>query len=65
MGCTPPWHRFSGRWTVRREADTWRLLLRSFRGAEYIVQEFPATEGGERAARTMGLNLVDIVWGRR
>ena len=65
MGCTPPGHRSPGRWTVRRDVGSWTLVFHSFLGAEYIVQEFPATEEGERATRTMGLNLVDIARGRR
>jgi len=65
MGCMPPRHHSPGRWTVRRNFGSWTLLFHSFVGAEYVVQEFPATEAGERAARTMGLNLVDIAWGRR
>lgn len=65
MGCTPPGHRSPGRWMIRRDEGSWTLLFHSLQGAEYVVQEFAPTEAGERAARCMGLNLVDIASGRR
>jgi len=64
MGNTPPGDSAPGRWTVRRDQDNWVVLFHSFRGTEYVIQTFPSTEDGERAAKTMALKLVDIAWGR-
>ena len=64
LGYTPPGHPSPGRWTVRRDPDGWMLLFHSFRGVEYVISRFSPTEEGERAARAMGLKLVDVAWGR-
>ena len=65
IGGTPPGHPSPGRWKVRRDTGGWRVLFRSLEGAEYVIHVFSPTEEGEQAARSMGLCLVDIAWGRR
>lgn len=65
-GNTPPGDKSPGRWTVKRTAENWMVLFRSFLSAEaeYVIQTFPPTESGERAAKGMALKLVGIAWGR-
>jgi hypothetical protein len=70
-GNTPPGDKSPGRWTVKRNEDSWIVLFHSFTykppkyvGPDYIIATFPPTEDGERAAKTMALKLVDIAWGR-
>ena len=72
-GLTPPWSKFPGRWAVRRDAKAWLVLFHSFNfdslrrpfnGPEYVIQTFPPTDEGERAAKKMACMLVDMAWKR-
>lgn len=74
-GNTPPGDKAPGRWTVKRNEDSWVILFHSsslhfiynppqYVSPDYIIATFPPTEDGERAAKRMALKLVDMAWGR-
>jgi len=65
-GNTPPGDKSPGRWTVKRNDDSWVVLFHSFiykpLGPDYVIATFPPTEDGERVAKNMALRLVDMAW---
>ena len=63
-GGTPPGDSAPGQWAVARRARDWAVLFRSAKGAEYVINTFPLTEAGERAAKIMAAKLVDVAWGK-
>ncbi|MBA7471045.1 hypothetical protein ES707_06338 [subsurface metagenome] len=70
-GNTPPEDKEPGRWTVKRNEDSWVVLFHSsiykppqYVGPDYVIATFPPTEDGERAAKKMALKLVDMARGR-
>ena len=63
-GGTPPGDSAPGRWAVVRRVRDWAILFRSAKGVEYVINTFPLTEAGERAAKTMAAKLVDVAWGK-
>ena len=63
-GGTPPGDSAPGRWAVVRRARDWAVLFRSVKGVEYVINTFPLSEAGERAAKTMAAKLVDVAWGK-
>lgn len=63
-GGTPPGDSAPGQWAVARRARDWAVLFRSAKGAEYVINTFPLSEAGERAAKTMAAKLVDVAWGK-
>ncbi len=64
VGGTPPGDSAPGRWAVTRRVRDWAVVFRSAKGAEYVINTFPLTEAGERAAKTMAAKLVDVAWGK-
>jgi hypothetical protein len=62
-GRTPPRDRAPGKWIARKNQLAWAVIFRSFSGAEYVIQTFPLTDGGERVAKVMAQKLVQISWG--
>ncbi len=62
-GQTPPEDSAPGKWVVKKNLLAWAVLFLSSNGPEYVIQTFPLTEGGEKAAKVMALKLVHISWG--
>jgi len=63
-GETPPGDSAPGRWAAIKRGQDWAVVFRSAKGAEYIIHTFPPSQAGERAAKNMALNLVEIAWGK-
>jgi hypothetical protein len=63
-GGTPPGDSAPGLWAVVRRVRDWAVLFRSDKGVEYVINTFPLSETGERAAKTMAAKLVDVAWGK-
>jgi len=63
-GGTPPGDSAPGQWAVAKRVRDWAVLFRSAKGVEYVINTFPLSEAGERAAKTMAAKLVDVAWGK-